>query len=177
MTLCQGLKVIAHPLVMENTCVKYYLDPAWHWRVMARTRISGMCAQWPWPQRYDLGSRSWHTLGTWTMIVWSIIQKGQVVTELWPRTQSEQTDRLTDGQTDRQTDGHTGWFPYTQTLFTRGGYNKYTCSSGGGGVLQKLTGHHDHRITSNEVVHVTVVSDNYSLSRMLIVLIKARTVY
>ena len=32
-----------------------------------------MCALWPWPLRYDLGSRSWHTLGSWTIIVWIII--------------------------------------------------------------------------------------------------------
>ena len=33
----------------------------------------GLCALWPWPCRYDLGSRSWHTFGTWTTIVWNII--------------------------------------------------------------------------------------------------------
>ena len=99
---------------------------------MARTRISGMCALWHWPWRYDLGSRSWHTFGTWTIIVWNIIQRGQFVTELWSRTQSEQTDRWTDRQTDGRTDRV---IPIHQTLFAGGGgvYNKYTCSSGGGG--------------------------------------------
>ena len=131
------VKVIAHPLFMENTCVKYYLNPTWHWGVMARTRISGMCALWHWPWRYDLGSRSWHTFGTWTIIVWNIIQRGQFVTELWSRTQSEQTDRWTDRQTDGRTDRV---IPIHQTLFARGGgvYNKYTCSSGGGGGSAKV---------------------------------------
>ena len=49
---------------------------------MARTQILGMCALWPWP--YDLGSRSWHTLGSWTTIVWNIIQIQLGSEELWP---------------------------------------------------------------------------------------------
>ena len=28
----------------------------------AQTRIFGICALWPWPLRYDRGSKSWHTL-------------------------------------------------------------------------------------------------------------------
>ena len=28
--------------------------------------------------------RSWHTLGSWTTIVWNIIQIGRMVTKLWP---------------------------------------------------------------------------------------------
>ena len=67
------VKVMTHPWVMDN-CVKYYPDPTWQWGVMARTRISSMCALWPWPWRYDLGSRSWYTLWSWTTIVWNIIQ-------------------------------------------------------------------------------------------------------
>ena len=55
------VKVMTHPWVMDNNCVKYYPDPTWQWGVLARTRISSMCALWPWPWRYDLGSRSWHT--------------------------------------------------------------------------------------------------------------------
>ena len=46
--------------------------PRWKKGDMARTRILGMCALQPW--RYDLGSKSWHTLGSWTTIVWNIIQ-------------------------------------------------------------------------------------------------------
>ena len=42
---------------------------SWHWGVMARTWILGMCVLWPWPRRYDLGSGSWHTLGLWARIV------------------------------------------------------------------------------------------------------------
>ena len=38
-------------------------------RVMAKTRILAMCRQWPWPWRYDLWPRPWHTLGSWIIIV------------------------------------------------------------------------------------------------------------
>ena len=50
-----------------------------------------MCALWPWPWRYDLGSRSWHILGSWTTIVWSIIQIRQDV-----RSYSSDTMELID---------------------------------------------------------------------------------
>ena len=79
------VKVMTHPWVMDNNCVKYYLDPTWQWGVMARTQNLGMCALWPWPWRYDLGSRLWHTLGSWTTIVWNIIQIQLGSEELWPR--------------------------------------------------------------------------------------------
>ena len=95
--------VMTHPWVMDNNCVKFYLAPTWQWGVMARTRISSMCALWPWPWRYDLGSRSWHTLGSWTTIVWNYIQIGQGSTKLWPR-------HDVNRQTDRQTNRQTGWF-------------------------------------------------------------------
>ena len=78
------VKVMTHPWVMDNNCVKYYPDPTWQWGVMARTRISGMCALWPWSRRCDLWSRSWHTLGSWTRIVWNIIQIQYGSDELWP---------------------------------------------------------------------------------------------
>ena len=78
------IKVITHPLVIDNKCVKYYPDPTWQWGVMARTRISSMCALWPWPWRYDLGWRLWDTLGSWTTIVWNIIQIQLGSEELWP---------------------------------------------------------------------------------------------
>ena len=76
--------VMTHPWVMDNNYVKYYPDPTWQWGVMARTGISSMCALWPWPWKYDLGSRSWHTLGSWTTIVWNIIQIQLGSEELWP---------------------------------------------------------------------------------------------
>ena len=42
--------------------------------------------------KYDLGSRSCHTLGSWTIIVWNIIQiRGY---DVMVRTRCEQTDRL-----------------------------------------------------------------------------------
>ena len=78
------VKVMTHPWVMDNNCVKYYPDPTWQWGVMARIRISSMCALWPWPWRYDFGSRSWHTLASWTTIVWNIIQIQLGSEELWP---------------------------------------------------------------------------------------------
>ena len=78
------VKVMTHPWVMDNNCVKYYPDPTWQWGVIARTPISSMCALWPWPWRYNLGSRSWHILGSWTTIVWNIIQIQLGNEELWP---------------------------------------------------------------------------------------------
>ena len=70
---------MTHPSVIDNKCVKYYPDQSWQWGVMARTQIL-----WPWPWRYDLGSRSWHTLGSWTTIAWNIIQIQLGSEELWP---------------------------------------------------------------------------------------------
>ena len=99
------VKVMTHPWVMDNNCVKYYPDPTWQWGVMDRTRILGIWALWPWTWRYDLGSRSWHTHGSWTTIVWNIIQIGQVVTMLWP-----------EHEVNRRTDRQTGWFLYTTML-------------------------------------------------------------
>ena len=78
------VKVMAHPSVIDNKCVKYYPDPTWQWGDMARTWISGICALWPWPQRYDNGPRSWNILGSSTTIVWNIIQIQRGSEELWP---------------------------------------------------------------------------------------------
>ena len=75
---------MTHPWAIDNKCVKYYPDLTWQWGVIAWTWISGICALWPWPWRYDLGSRSWHTLGSWTTIVWNIIQIQLGSEELWP---------------------------------------------------------------------------------------------
>ena len=61
------------PWIMDNNGVKYQ-DPTWQYRVMANTSILGMCTLWPWPWRYDLAFRSWHTLVSWTTIVWSNIK-------------------------------------------------------------------------------------------------------
>ena len=44
-----------------------------------------LCALGLWPWRYDLGSSSWHTLASWTPIVWNIIQIQYGSEELWPR--------------------------------------------------------------------------------------------
>ena len=46
------VKLITHPL--DNNCVKYYPVQTWQYWVMAWTRISGMCALWTWPWKYDL---------------------------------------------------------------------------------------------------------------------------
>ena len=84
--------VLTHPWDMDNNCVKYYPDPtswAWKWGGMAWTPIFGMCTlpQWPWPWRYmyDLGSRSWHTLGSWATIPWNIMHIKQGSEEIWRR--------------------------------------------------------------------------------------------
>ena len=77
------VKVMTHPWVMDK-CVKYP-DPTLQWGVMARAQILGMCALWPWPWRYYLGSRSRHTLGSWTTIVWNIIQIQHCSEDLWPQ--------------------------------------------------------------------------------------------
>ena len=106
------VKIMTHPWDMDNNCVKYYPDPTWQWGVMVRTRISSMCALWPWPLRYDLGSRSWHTLGSWATIVWNYIQMGQGSTKLWP---GHKVNRRTDGRTDRQSERVIPIYP--QTLF------------------------------------------------------------
>ena len=53
-------KVMVLTRVIDNNCVKYYPDPTWQWLVMTRIRSFGMYALWPWPWRYDLGSRFWH---------------------------------------------------------------------------------------------------------------------
>ena len=78
------VKVTTHPWVIDNKCVKYYPYLSWQWGVKARTQISSICALWPWPWRYDLRSRSWHTLGSWTTIVWNIIKIKLGSEELWP---------------------------------------------------------------------------------------------
>ena len=51
---------------------------------MAWTQIFGICTLWPWPGRYGLGSRSWHTLGSWTKSVWIIMQIQHGSEEIWP---------------------------------------------------------------------------------------------
>ena len=68
------VKVMTHPWVMDNNCVKYYPDLTWQWGLMAWARILGIWALWPWLRRYDLLSRSWHTLRSWPTIVWNIIR-------------------------------------------------------------------------------------------------------
>ena len=64
---------------------------------------------WPWV-------RSWHILGSWTIIMWNIIQIRQGIKKLWPR---HDVNRHTDGRTDRQTDRVIPIYP-PQTLFAGG---------------------------------------------------------
>ena len=105
------VKVMTHPWVMDNNYDKYYPHQTLQWGVMAWTRILGMCTLWPLPWRYDLGSRSWKTLWSWTTIVSNIIQIGLVGKKLWFRL-------YVNRRSDRQMDRRTGWFLYTpQTLF------------------------------------------------------------
>ena len=84
------------PSVMDKNYVKYYPDLTWQRGVISWTRILSMCALWPWPRRYKLGS--WHILGPCTIIVWNIIQIGQGL-----RSYGSDTMR-TDGQTNGWTD-------------------------------------------------------------------------
>ena len=44
-------------------------------------RIMAMCAVWPWPWKYDIGSRS---LESWATIVWNIIPFQHKCRESWP---------------------------------------------------------------------------------------------
>ena len=78
------VKVMTHPRVMDSNCVKYHPDPTLQWEFMALTQILGMSKLWPWPWRYDLGSRSWHTLRSWITIMWNIIKIWYGSEELWP---------------------------------------------------------------------------------------------
>ena len=61
--ICPCINVITLPLVMGNSCVKYYPDPIWQLGVVVPTRIWSMYALWHWPLEFDIGSRSWHTRG------------------------------------------------------------------------------------------------------------------
>ena len=63
------VKVMTHPCVMDNNCVKYYPHPTRQCRVMTQTQIL-LRVHFD----LDLGSRSWHILGSRTTIVWNIIQ-------------------------------------------------------------------------------------------------------
>ena len=65
----------------------HYQDQTWQWGVMVRTPFFGICALWSWPWRYDLGTRSWHTIGSWTISVryypdltwqWGVMARTQI---------------------------------------------------------------------------------------------------
>ena len=45
-TLGQGYAMFK---VMESSCLEYYEDPNWQYVVIAKVRISGICALWYWP--------------------------------------------------------------------------------------------------------------------------------
>ena len=51
--------------------------------IMTLTQVIGMCTLWLSLWRYDLGSRSWHTLGSWTIIMWNIIHIQHGSQEFW----------------------------------------------------------------------------------------------
>ena len=86
------VKIMTHLWVMDNNCVKYYPDSTVQWGVIAQTPILGMSALWPWPWRYDLVSRSWHTLESQLCEILSRLVKGVISygpDKMW-------TDRRTD---------------------------------------------------------------------------------
>ena len=56
------------PWVMDYNYVKYHPNQIYQWKV-----ILAVCPLLPWLRRYDIGSRSWHTFGSWPRILWSII--------------------------------------------------------------------------------------------------------
>ena len=145
---------MTHPWVMENNCVKYYSDPIWQWGVMARTQILGTCALGPWPWRNDLGSRSWHTLGSWTTIVWNIIPIGQVV-RIYSR-DTMWTDRRTDRQTDRQGDS------YIPRKLCLQGHNKYSAHSPVKLLLQSIHPILVHDITLIKIIYTKDYIINWS---------------
>ena len=87
------VKVMTHPLVMDNNCVKYHQAPSWQWGVLARTRILGMCVLWPWPWRYDLVKVMTHPL----VMDNNCVKDGQVGTKLLP---GHDLYRRTDRQGD-----------------------------------------------------------------------------
>ena len=45
---------------------------------MGLTWILVMCVLWPWPCKYDLGSGSWHALGSWTTIVCELLSRSNL---------------------------------------------------------------------------------------------------
>ena len=73
------VKIIIDPLVKDNKSVKYYSNQTWQWGVMDWAQILSICSLWPWPLRHDLGSKSWHNLGSWTAIVWNVIRSNMTV--------------------------------------------------------------------------------------------------
>ena len=64
---------ITHPRLKYNNYVNFYLNTTWQYWLMAQT----MCSVWPWPWRYNLGSRSWHTLGLWQQLC-EIVSKSNI---------------------------------------------------------------------------------------------------
>ena len=111
------VRVMTHLSVIDSKCVKYYPDLTWQWgehgfpvyvhrdldlrdmilgqdydtplvrgqqlcKILSRSNLAvrsygpdeDFQYMWPWHWRYDLGSRSWHTLGSWTTNVWNFIQ-------------------------------------------------------------------------------------------------------
>ena len=108
------IKVMTHPWVMNNNCVKYYPDPTWQWGVMAWTRISStsMCTVsltleiWPWVK---VMTHPWVMDNNCVKLYPDRSREYAVMA----RSQCEQKDRQTDN-------GQTGWLLYTPQLCSRG---------------------------------------------------------
>ena len=65
------LNVMTNPWVMGNFCVKWEPIKFIHKKDVERTRIMKFFLKWPWTSSNELGSRSWHTLGSWAIFVWN----------------------------------------------------------------------------------------------------------
>ena len=129
---------------------KQLVTKLWNGYDVTWTLIVGMRALWLWPRRYVPRSRSWHTLGSWTPIVWNIIQIQLDSEELWSRYgfwvcahRDLDLGDMTYGQghdtpwgywkqlvtklwhgydaTDRQRDRQKGWYSYIPPNFVWGG--------------------------------------------------------
>ena len=102
--------VMIHPWVMDNNCVKYYPDPTWQWRVMARTwilkhvyTVTLTLKIWPWvivmahpwfidndcEKYYPYPTRKWGVMArTWIL---KHVYTVTLTLKIWPLGESNDT--------------------------------------------------------------------------------------